>query len=317
MVISRTPFRISFIGGGTDLPAFYEKQQGAVISTAINKYVYITVNKHFDGTIRASYSKTEIAKNIEGIQHELFRETMREAGIWSGVEVTSVADFPAGTGMGSSSSFTVGLMNALLRYQGYNSINREKLAQAACHIEMDVLKEPIGKQDQYAAAFGDLRRYLFNSDGSVTQEQTFCSSERRTAFFDHLMLFYLGGTRSASETLRNAEIGHLSALRGLVDDFWAILTGLGDLRPLGEILHEGWENKKRMGGVTNSVIDEAYDTARRAGALGGKILGAGQAGFLLLFVEPNKRLDTCRALRKYREIPFEYEKEGSRIIYEG
>lgn len=315
MVISRTPFRISFVGGGTDLPAFYEKQQGSVISTAINKYVYITVNKHFDGAIRASYSKTEVAENIEGIQHELFRETMREAGIWSGIEVTSVADFPAGTGMGSSSSFTVGLMNALLRYQGHDSINREKLAQVACRIEMDVLKEPIGKQDQYAAAFGDLQRYLFNPDGSVTQEQTFCSPERRTAFFDHLMLFYLGGTRSASETLRNAEIGHLSALRGLVDDFWAVLTGMGDLRPLGEILHEGWGNKKRMGGVTNSVIDEAYDTARRAGALGGKILGAGQAGFLLLFVEPKKRLDILRALQQYREVSFEYEEGGSRIIY--
>lgn len=315
MVISRTPFRISFIGGGTDLPAFYEKQQGAVISTAINKYVYITANERFDDTVRVSYSKTEIADNVSDIQHPLFREALQMSCIKTGVEVTSVADLPSGTGMGSSSSFSVGLLNALLKYLGLNEPSSGHLARRACHMEIDRLKEPIGLQDQFAAAFGGFRRYLFNSDGMVEQEPVSCSLQRRTAFFDHLMLFYLGGSRSASETLRNANVGHLSTLRGLVDDFWTVLTGYGDLRPLGEILHEGWENKKRMGGVTNSVIDEAYDTARKAGALGGKILGAGQAGFLLVFCEPQKKLDIRRALCHLREIPFEYEPEGSKIIY--
>ncbi len=318
MIISRTPFRISFIGGGTDLPAFYEKQQGAVISTAINKYVYITVNKHFDSSVRVSYSKTETADNVSGIQHPLFRETMKYAGIQTGVEVTSVADVPSGTGLGSSSSFAVGLTNALMRYRGYEP-KASELARRACEIEIDVLKEPIGKQDQYAAAHGGFRRYLFNTTGLVGYEQAFCSPERRTAFFSHLMLFYLGGSRTASSVLGqvNPDTGHLTRLRALVDDFWAILTGLGGLRPLGEIMHEGWENKKRMGNVTNDVIDAAYARARYAGALGGKLLGAGQAGFLLLFVQPGYQQAVREILREFREVAFEYEPEGSKIVYAG
>ena len=309
---------MSFIGGGTDLPSFYEKQQGAVISTAINKYVYITANERFDSDTRVSYSQTEIVKNVYEVKHPLFREAMIQAGIWSGVEVTSVSDLPAGTGMGSSSSFTVGALKALLALRGFGATPRD-LAHGACEIEMGILKEPIGRQDQYAAAYGGFRRYLFNADGTVETEPVLCGIDRRMNFFNHLMLFYLGGTRSASQVLRtvNSDQSHLIRIRALVNDFYTVLTGLGDLRPLGEILHEGWESKKLSADVSNPLIDEAYAKARKAGALGGKILGAGQAGFLLLFVEPRNKLFVRQDLRHFREVPFEYEPSGSRVVYEG
>jgi D-glycero-alpha-D-manno-heptose-7-phosphate kinase len=323
MIISRTPFRCSFIGGGTDLPSFYKRRQGAIISTSINKYVYITVNGHFDHTFRISYSKTEITDRVDKIQHSLFRETIKEVGIKSGLELTSIADIPSGTGLGSSSSFTVGLLNALHGYKG-EIRTAEQLAQGACKIEIDILKEPIGKQDQFAAAYGGLRRYLFNSDGSVFVDPVICTPERRQDFFDHLMLFYLGGSRSASEVLQEVtgETAHLDRLRALVDDFWGILTSRQDLRGLGEILHEGWENKKRMSqNVTSPVIDRCYQTAREAGALGGKILGAGGTGFLMLFCEPKHQYDVRHDLwygpDNPREVSFRYEPEGSKIAYAG
>ena len=322
MVISRTPFRISFIGGGSDLPSFYQQQQGGVISTTINKYVYITTNPRFDESLRISYAKTEIVNSVNEIQHPLFRETLREVNIDSGIEVTSVADIPSGTGLGSSSAFCVGLLNALHAHRGrYTSA--QQLAEKACHLEIDVLKEPIGKQDQFASAYGGLRRYLFNPDGTVFNDPIICPSERQRDFFDHIMLFYLGGSRTASSVLgvTNPDTAHLMRLRALVDAFWAILTGTQDLRRLGEVLHEGWENKKLMGGVTNSVIDELYAVARRAGALGGKLLGAGQTGFLMLFVEPKNKLAVKEALwytlYNPREVEFGFEPEGSKIIYYG
>jgi D-glycero-alpha-D-manno-heptose-7-phosphate kinase len=214
----------------------------------------------------------------------------------------------------------VGALNTLYAYRGRYTPVRE-LAEKACDIELDLLCEPIGKQDQYAAAFGGLRRYLFNTDGTVQVDPVICASRRRQDFFDHIMLFYLGGERSASSVLKGItdQTGHLARLRSLVDDFWDILTGPGDLRALGDILHEGWENKKQMGGITTSQVDECYDAARRAGALGGKLLGAGQAGFLMLFVEPKKKLAIRESLwytpHNPREVQFGYEPEGSKIVY--
>lgn len=323
MIISRTPFRMSFIGGGTDQPWFYEQKQGAVISTAIDKYVYITANPRFDSTVRVSYSKTEIVDHAKDVQHSRFREALLALGIPNGIELTSIADVPAGTGLGSSSSFTVGLLNALRAYEGFQS-PAEWLASRASFLEMKTLEEPIGKQDQYAAAYGGLRRYLFNSDGTVQVDPVTITPKRRKDFFEHIMLFYIGGTRDASEVLKaaNQDDGHLLRLRAQVDDFWDILTSKQDLRELGSILHQGWENKKQMGGITNPQIDEAYDTALRAGALGGKILGAGQAGFLMLFVPPTKqhivRNEFWYTLSYMpREISFSYESRGSQIIYAG
>ncbi len=315
MIISRTPFRMSFIGGGTDRPDFYKEHQGAVISTAINKYVYITVNPRFDKTIRISYSKTEIVDKLDDLHHTRFRETMRETGVHQGVEVTSIADIPAGTGMGSSSSFTVGLFNALNAFQGKQS-SPLALAKAACKLEMETLGEPIGKQDQCAAAYGGLRRYLFNTDGSVFIDPVILSELREMQFFGSIMLYYIGGERKASDVLSQTAIPG-TRMRALVDDFWDILAH-GDLRVLGEILHEGWLLKKKTGAVTSPQIDECYEAARKAGASGGKVLGAGGAGFLMLYVEPNYQREVRKALwaskTDPRWIPFTFEPEGSKII---
>jgi D-glycero-alpha-D-manno-heptose-7-phosphate kinase len=317
MIISKTPFRMSFIGGGTDRPEFYEKQQGAVISTAIDKYVYITVNTRFDDTIRISYSKTEIADKLADIKHERFREAMRMVGVTQGVEITSIADMPAGSGMGSSSSFTVGALNALSAYRGIG-LSAKVLAEAACRLEIGTLNEPIGKQDQYAAAYGGLRRYLFNPDGTVFVDPVVTSDLRMREFYDSLMLFYVGGERKASDVL-SASVVPDTRMRSLVDDFWKILT-TGDIRQLGEIFHEGWEIKKRTGAVTSPQIDECYELACKAGAGGGKLLGAGGAGFLMLFVNPQRQREVRKAFwtklnNQPRWIPFQFEPEGSKISY--
>jgi len=303
------------------LPSFYEKTQGAVISTTIDKYVYIAANQRFDDTVRVSYNRTEIVKESQDLQHSRFRVGLQALKINHGIELTSIADVPSGTGLGSSSSFTVGLMNTLHAYQGQQS-SAEILAREACRLEIKTLGEPIGVQDQYAAAYGGLRRYLFNTDGSVQVDPVIVTPKRRQDFFNHLMLFYVGGTRDAADVLKtvNSDIGHLLRMRSQVDDFWDVLTGKEDLRELGSIMHQGWENKKQMGGITNPQIDALYDAALTAGALGGKILGAGQAGFLLLFVPPTKQHIVRNNLWYTQnsnpwEIDFSYESRGSQIIY--
>lgn len=314
---------MSFVGGGTDLPAFYTRESGAVISMTINKYVYITVNRRFDQSLRISYSQTEIVDNVSDVQHPLFREIMKDTSVDSGVEVTSIADVPAGTGLGSSSSFAVGLFHALHAFRGRFQTPTE-LAEQACRLELEILKEPIGKQDQYAAAFGGLRRYVFNTDHSVFVDPVICPPEIRDRFFSHLMLFYLGGSRNASQILReqvsntSQNMNCLRKLRGLVECFWDVLTKGKDLCALGALFHEGWEYKKQLAqGITNSRVDEYYRKARCAGALGGKLLGAGESGFLLLFCEPQTQKSVRERLSDLREIDFKYDPEGSKIIYVG
>lgn len=323
MIISRTPFRVSFVGGGTDLPSFYARYQGAVVSMTIKKYVYITVNKRFDDTLRLSYSKTEIVNALDAVQHPLFRETLRFAETHAGIECTSIADIPSGTGLGSSSSFTVGLLHALHAFQGRHK-TAEDLAEEACHLEIDVLGEPIGKQDQYAAAFGGLRRFRFNEDGSVYVDPVICQHETKRVLFEHLLFFYVGGNRDAREileeqskqTVRNIE--YLRRLRALVDRFHLVLVRGTGLTELGELLHESWLCKRQLAeSVSNSRVDEYYDRARAAGALGGKLLGAGQSGFLLLFCPPSAKAAVREALHDLREVEFGFEPEGSKIIYVG
>jgi D-glycero-alpha-D-manno-heptose-7-phosphate kinase len=323
MFISRTPFRVSFVGGGTDLPSFYQREGGAVISMAVDKYVYITVNRRFDDTLRLSYSQTEIAENLDQVRHPLFRETIRHTGLTSGLEITSIADVPSGTGLGSSSSFAVGLLHALYAYQGKYKPAAE-LADEACRLEIDILDEPIGKQDQYAAAHGGLRRYDFNPDGSVYVHPVICSNQTKTALLERVMFFYLGGARDARQVLTEQsntteqKIAFLQRIRCLVDTFWNVLVRGNGVGEVGEILHEAWVCKKQLASqVSNSAIDDLYDRARRAGAAGGKLLGAGIGGFLMLFCEPGRQNAVRDALKGIREIQFGLEPEGSKIIYVG
>ncbi len=321
MIISRTPFRVSFAGGGTDLKAFYQHEPGAVISTTIDKYMYLTVNERFDHTVRVSYSKTEIAETAQEIRHPLVREALKKVGILNGIEVTSISDIPAGTGFGSSSSFTVGLLNALYAYSGTYA-PPERLASEACEIEIDIVGEPIGKQDQYIAAYGGLQYIRFNPDESVFVDPVVCTRELKTSLSDRLMLFYTGITRSAGEILeeQRKETGNkfdfLRTMSHLAGEIRRIFQEGRNLDEFGELLHEGWMLKRELAsGITNELVDFAYERAREAGAVGGKLLGAGGGGFLLLYVPEHRRPKVRNALSDLREIPFDLEPQGTKIVH--
>jgi D-glycero-alpha-D-manno-heptose-7-phosphate kinase len=323
MIISRTPLRMSFVGGGSDLPVFYRKCGGAVVSTAINKFVYVTVNKKFDAQIRVSYSRTEEAKSVEKIKHPLVREAMKQLGIDGGIEITSIADIPSkGSGLGSSSSFTVGLLNALHAFANRHA-SADKLARESCEIEIERCGEPIGKQDQYAAAFGGLNFIRFNPDDSVHVEPIICRRETVEKLQSQTLVFYTGITRRASNVLEQQQ----SALAGerKKRDVTKKMAGLAQtLRrelqenratAFGEIIHEGWLLKKTLArGITNGAIDGWYETARKAGAIGGKLLGAGAGGFLMFVAPPEKHEAVARAL-KLRRMDFHFESQGSKIIF--
>ena len=322
MIISRTPMRISFAGGGTDLNAFYSRHEGAVVSTAINKYVYVTVNRAFDHRIRASYSKTEMVDHVDDIKHNLIREAMKLTGVTEGVEITSIADIPSkGTGLGSSSSYVVGLLNALYAYRGQFQ-SPKNLAEGACRIEIENLGEPIGKQDQYIAAYGGLQHIRFNSDETVFVDPVICFKKTKTAFQNNLMLFYTNITRRASDILcrqskkTGARMEALGRMKEISDEINEILRANRDISRIGRLLHENWELKKSLvPGITLDVIDAYYRKAVDAGALGGKLLGAGGGGFLLFYVEEQNRDSVRGALGDLREVYFEFEPQGSKIIY--
>ena len=324
MIISRTPLRMSFVGGGSDLPVFYRKFGGAVVSTAINQYVYITVNKKFDANIRVSYSKTEEARSVDRIRHPLVRESMKLAGLAGGVEITSIADIPArGSGLGSSSTFTVGLLHALHAQAGRHA-GAEQLAREACEIEIDRCGEPIGRQDQYAAAFGGLNFLRFNPDDSVVVEPIICQRETLRTIQDHLLVFYTGITRSASAILQHqqAALAGEKKKQNVTKNMVALAQDLRrDLQAnrvasLGEIIHEGWLLKKSLThGISTDRIDDWYGKARRAGAVGGKLLGAGTGGFLMFYAPPDRHDAIAHALRDLRRMDFRFEPSGSRIIF--
>lgn len=322
MIISRTPLRISFAGGGTDMPVFYKKETGEVVSTAINKYMYVTVNKRFDDTIRLSYTRTEIVDKIDQLQHELVREAMKLAGVTKGVEITTIADIPAkGTGLGSSSSLTVGLLNALYAYKG-RRIPTKRLAEEACKIEIDILGEPIGKQDQYIAAYGGIKHFYFKPNDDVVIEPLLVGGRKIKKLQENLLLFYTHVTRNANSILKEqkARAKHnfeeLRSLKKLVNPLRNCLEGDGNLDMFGAILHKGWEIKKRLASkITNDTIDQYYRKAIDAGATGGKILGAGGGGFIILYCHKQNQHRLRRALGKLKPVPFEFEPEGSRIIY--
>jgi len=323
MIISKTPVRISFAGGGTDLKEFYSKKAGSVTSTAINKYVYVTVNKKFDNDIRVSYSKTEIVSNVNDIQHELVREALKLTGITKGVEITSIADIPShGTGLGSSSSFIVGLLNALYAYKGEMK-SAKFLAEQACQIEIDILGSPIGKQDQYIAAFGGLQHIRFNPDESVFIDPVICSPSVKKHLQDSLLLFYTGTTRPSSSVLNEQRANtssKMDTLEKMQSQSEQIKTAIvsGNLEAFGKLLNEGWLLKKQMASnISNSDIDAYYETAMKAGATGGKILGAGGGGFLLFFCQREKQDAVRSALSNLQETYLAFEPQGSKIIYVG
>jgi D-glycero-alpha-D-manno-heptose-7-phosphate kinase len=324
MIISRTPLRMSFVGGGSDLPAFYRKFGGAVVSTAINQFVYITVNKKFDQRIRVSYSKTEEARSVDRIQHPLVREAMKLLGAGGGIEITSVADIPArGSGLGSSSTFTVGLLHALHAFAGRHA-GAEQLAREACEIEIDRCGEPIGRQDQYAAAFGGLNFIQFNPDDSVLVEPIICRRETLEQMQAHTLVFYTGITRSASTILKRQQTAlagekkKQNVTRKMVELAHELRKELQHNRvtAFGEIIHEGWLLKRSLAkGITTDVIDDWYAKARAAGATGGKLLGAGTGGFLMFCAPPERHDAIARALGELRRMDFRFEPQGSRILF--
>jgi D-glycero-alpha-D-manno-heptose-7-phosphate kinase len=324
MIISRAPLRMSFVGGGSDLPSFYREHGGAVVSTALDKYVYVTINKKFDEHIRVSYSRTEEVDCVDQIQHPIVREGMRLLGVSGGVEITSVADIPAkGTGLGSSSSFAVGLLHALYAYLG-KFVSADTLARQSCELEIDILKEPIGKQDQYAAAYGGLSFIQFNADDSVFVSPIICARDTNERFQRNLVCFYTGTTRRASNILRaqdeevrmsRSKQEVLRRMVALARDFKRELES-NSLSLLGEILHENWVSKKSLAeGVSNSAIDDWYERARAAGATGGKLLGAGSGGFLLFYASEERHPALLRALSDLRRVEFRFEPRGSSIIF--
>jgi D-glycero-alpha-D-manno-heptose-7-phosphate kinase len=321
MIISQTPYRVSFAGGGTDLPAFYRCEHGAVLSTTIDQHMYVTIHRRFEPTIRVSYSRTELASTINEVQHELVREAMHQVEIDEPLEITTIGDVPAGTGMGSSSSLTVGLLSALHAYR-HRVVGPDILASQACAIEIDRLNKPIGRQDQYAAAFGGLNYIRFNSDDSVDVEPVPCRAETLKELEAHSLLLYTGQTRDANRILEDQSSGTASRLdvlrhmRDLAGRMRADLTGDGDLDRFAALLHEGWELKRSLGfGISNDQVNEWYEAARKAGALGGKLLGAGGGGFLYLLAPPWRHRAIREALKRPQEIPFRFSRHGSRNIF--
>lgn len=323
MIITRTPFRISFAGGGSDLNAFYSQEPGVVLSTAIDKYMYLTVMQRFGNTFRISYSKTELVDQVDSIEHPIVRECLRSIEIRRGLEIVSMADIPSQTGLGSSSSFTVGLLHALYAIQG-RVVSAERLAREACEIEIEKLHEPIGKQDQYIAAHGGLQLIRFNPDGSVFTDPVVCPPGTKQELNRRLMIFYTGMTRSARDVLdkqRSATNEKRPVLRrmcAIAYEMRDVLTAGNDLNAFGRLLHEAWQAKRSIeASISSRDFDDIYERGIRAGALGGKLLGAGGGGFMLFYCEPHLQNRLRTELAELQEVPFGFDSQGSSIIYVG
>lgn len=326
MIITRTPLRISLVGGGTDIPEFYQRKFGAVVSFAIDKYVYVSVNPKFDGRTRVSYSQTENVDNPRDLKHDLARETLKHFDL-RGLEITSVSDIPGeGTGLGSSSAFTVGLCVALNRLiGGRENVHPEVFAKLAYGIESGRCEHPVGQQDQFACAYGGLHYYQFNSDHTVTVELLPLESDQKFFLTRDLMLFWTGQTRNANSILaeqakrmeKNQDTAvYADRLRDLAVELAERLRA-GDIRDIGDFLHEGWYCKKNFSrNVSDEVMDTIYEKARSAGATGGKLCGAGGGGFFLFAVPPDRQEDVRRAVG-LRQVPFRIVDRGSEIIYDG
>jgi len=324
MIISRTPLRISFVGGGSDIYSFYKHEPGAVVSTAINKYIYIAVNSQFDGRIIINYSKTEIVNKVSDIKNNLVREALGLTGIKNGIHITSIADIPSeGTGMGSSSAYIVGLLNALYAFKGKH-VNAERLAEEACKIEIDILKKPIGKQDQYIAAYGGLQFIQFRPNDNVFVDPLICRPETIKKLQKKLLLFYTGITRSADPILKKQtanmtkEEDKRKIMHEMVELAKKMRAALNSnhLDKFGEMLHENWILKTQMAkGVSTPMIDKWYKKALQKGVTGGKLLGAGGGGFLLFYAPENKHSQIIKSFQDLTYQKFEFEPQGSKIIF--
>lgn len=324
MIIVRTPLRISFVGGGSDIKAFYDQSPGKVVCTAFDKFVYAIVKERFDDMIYINYSKKETVQHVDEIQHDLVREAMRLTGVEKGIEITTLADIPSsGSGLGSSSSITVALLHALHTYQN-TLVTAEQLAQEACRIEIDILGKPIGRQDQYAAAYGGVNQFTFLPDDTTLRIPVQMSGPVLRKFASALLLYYTGITRSANDILShqtsnmNVEEKRrtMQAMVDLVDSFTRAMEQ-DDIDTCGRLLDENWRLKQQLAaGISNPAIDEMYRAAKAAGALAGKISGAGGGGFLLLVVPREKQNQVFAAMRPYRELPFMIEESGSKVIFD-
>ena len=321
MIITQTPLRVSFAGGGTDFAGFYREHSGAVLSSSVDKFIYVIIKARFDRKIRVGYTRTEMVDNIDDIEHELVRECLRMTGITQGVEIATMADIPSeGSGLGSSSTVTVGLLHAMHVYQG-ELVTAEQLAREACQIEIDVLGKPIGKQDQYIAAYGGLRRIVFNQDDTTDVIKIDVDSETQRQLSESLMLFYTGVTRQADSILAQQKTNiddqsdNLLEMRGQVDQVETCLRERNFVR-FGRILHAGWERKKRLAsGITSDELNSLYERSLDAGAIGGKIAGAGGGGFLLLLTPPDRQAQVREVLSALRELHVKLERDGSKVIF--
>lgn len=324
MIISRTPFRISFAGGGSDLPSFYQQEMGAVLSTSINKYVYIAIHPFFDANkIQLKYSQTELVSAIDDIQHPIFKDVLRMYQL-SGIDLNSIADIPSGTGLGSSSSFTVGLLNAVNAYMD-SAVSANFLGRTACEIEIEHLGSPIGKQDQYAAAYGGLNFITFHPDETVNVEKIVMNPDLKRELDNNLIMIYTGGTRSANSILeqQNEAIttkNKFENQKRMVKLAFDLKRSLeeSNIDDFGRFLHEGWVLKKSLTKmITNTLVDDIYSLGLKSGALGGKLLGAGGGGFILFYCPREMQEVFRKNMSEFVEMKFGFDNYGSKIIYIG
>ncbi len=321
MIITRTPLRISIAGGGTDIESFYSREVGCVVSSAIDKFIYVIVKERFDRKIYVNYSQREIVDHVGDIRHDLVREAMLAAGIENSIEVTTLADIPSeGTGLGSSSSVTVGLLNAFYTYMGEHK-SREELARQACDIEINRVGKPIGKQDQYIAAYGGLRMFRFLHDGTVETEEIVLDEELKLRLSSRLLLFFSNQTRKSESILEEQKrntprlMPPLSDMAKLAERAKTALME-GAIDEIGTILYEGWELKKSLSDrISNTMIDDMYENALSAGAGGGKICGAGGGGFLFLYSDLEHQENVRAVMNGYRELPFSLAEDGAKVIF--
>jgi D-glycero-alpha-D-manno-heptose-7-phosphate kinase len=321
MIVVQTPLRISYFGGGTDFPDFFQEHGGHVLSTAIDKYIFVTIKHRFDQLLRVGWTRTEMVESVDQLGHELIREAFRLTGIRAGVEITTMGDIPSqGSGLGSSSTVTVGALHAMYQLQG-ETVLAERLAREACYIERDVLGKPIGIQDQYIVAYGGLRFTTFETNGTVVTERLQLSDDAIRALQDNTLLFFTGATRRSTDILAEQKAGirrHQAVLQEIKALACAAREALsrGDVDTVGPLLHDSWLLKRELASqISNPAIDDLYHAARSAGALGGKIAGAGGGGFLLLYVPAACQAAVRTALSQLQELPFRFERDGSKVIF--
>jgi D-glycero-alpha-D-manno-heptose-7-phosphate kinase len=321
VIIVQSPLRISFFGGGTDFADFFRREGGCVLASTIDKYIFVTIKQRFDEKLRIGYTQTEMVDHLDEIQHELIRESLRLSGITAGVEITTMGDIPsAGSGLGSSSAVTVGSLHAMYSYLG-EMVTAERLAREACHVEIEVLKKPIGIQDQYAVAYGGLRFYEFQPNGEVAHERVHLSQAVARKLDENFLLFYTGIQRQA-DTILGEQKANIHDTTPLLCELKELAFKAreelekGNLDEIGVMLDYSWSLKKRLASkISNNGIDEVYALAKQAGALGGKITGAGGGGFLLLYCPQEKQDAVRQALKDLQELPFRLERDGTKVIF--